>query len=217
MGFVALQQHDYPNLFKLIKSSMLKLLKFLTRRKRFKSYILNDNFRIVEAFSLNGKKYFCFDDAYKIPTGRAMSTLSFYEEMKMNCDKDYLEKHIKAVEIILSDPKKININALALIHNNLKERTQMVSMPDYIYKMASVMYFDESESPYVYDWKYNDGKIKAWRESPDTLIFFLKGPLTTLMPSINLSNENAQIYFNVADQLNRLHHTNLSEVLSKSQ
>lgn len=198
---------------------MKKLISFYRRifKRKFKSYILNDNYRIVEAFSFQGVKYFCFDDAFKIPTGRAMQALTVYEELKMNCSKEYLEKHIKAVEAILSDPKKININALALIHNNLKERLTMVPMPDYIYKMASVMFFDETESPYVYDGIYNQKKINTWKKSPDALIFFLKGPLKDLMPSIDLSNDNAQIYFNVAEQLNGLHHTNLSEVLSKVQ
>lgn len=146
-----------------------------------------------------------------------MAALAIYEELRMNCNKEYLEKHIKAVEIILSDPKRININALALIHNNLKERVELVAMPDYIFKLASVMYFDETESPYNYDWKYNKAKIDAWRKDPDALLFFLKGPLRALIPSLDLSNDNAQIYFNVAEQVNELHQQNLSDVLSKVQ
>ena len=195
-----------------------KIKQFLKiKPRKFKSYILNDNYKITEAFEFQGKKYHCFDDAFKIPTGRAMSSLSIYEELKMNASKEYLEKHVKAVDIILSDPKKININALALIHNNLKERLQMVAMPDYIFKMASVMYFDDSESPYVYDWKYNLEKIEAWKKDPDALVFFLKGPLKGLMPSLDSLSDNAQIYFNVSEQVDQLHQASLSQVLSKSQ
>lgn len=190
---------------------------FDKKKKKFKGIILNDKYRILEAFEFQRRKYFMFDDTFTKPTGRAMSALTIYEELKMNADKEYLQKHCKAVDIILSDPKKIDIGALALIHNNLRERLEMITLPDYIYKLASVIFFDDSESPFLYDWKYNQEKIAIWKTDPDALIFFLKTPLRELIPYIQLLDNNAQAYFNVAEQVNSLHQSNLSAIISKEK
>lgn len=177
----------------------------------------NGKYRVTEAFELRGIKYFSFDDAFKIPSSRALSALTIYQEFEMRTDKDYLEKHIRAMEILLSDPKKISIKDIALLNNNLKERSRLAPMPDYIYKLASVVFFDETESPYSYDFKYNEKKIARWKESGDVLDFFLNLPLKTLMPSLNTQDPNLRTYFQVAEQIDQLHRSDLQEILSRGQ
>lgn len=186
-------------------------------KAKAKTFLLEKKYRVVPAFSLAGVDYFQFDSAFEVPAGRAMTSLTIFEEFNQRCDKRYLELHTKAVETILSDPAKINLNALALINYNLKERLNMVQLPEHIYRLASVMFFDKNESPYSYDFSYNEKKIAAWREADGVLDFFLTTPFKELMPSLMLSQKNAQAFFNVAEKVDALHHSDLQAVLSKVQ
>jgi hypothetical protein len=192
-----------------------KLLNKLKRKPKF--YLLDKQYSVVEAFTYKGRSYFCFDNSFKIPANRAMAALVYYEEMKMRCNEEYLRKHVKAMEILLSDPKKISINTIAVINNNLKERLNLAPFPDHIYKLASVIFFDDSESPYAYDMAYNKKKIEKWREDPEILSFFLSREIQNLMPSLNLPENSAQTYFQVAEEVDQMHQQDLSEVLSRLQ
>lgn len=183
-------------------------------KRKKKSFVLDQKYKVVEAFKFHGVTYYQFDDSFQIPTGRAFTALTYYHELEMKCDKSYLEKHTKAMEILLSDPKKININAIAIINKNLKERLSLAPFPDHIYKLASVIYFDETESPYNYDFKYNQQKIEQWKKAGSILDFFLNVPLKDLMPSLALPERNLETYFQVSTEIDKMHQTDLLEVLS---
>lgn len=186
-------------------------------KRKLRSYILNDQFKVVEAFGLEGVTYYMFDDQFKLPAGRGLCALTIYEEFNMRCTREYLELHCRAMESLLSDPKKINIQAIAVINKNLQERLNLAMFPDHIYKLASVVFFDETESPYNYDYKYNAKKIEKWKAAGGTLDFFLKTPLKDLIPSLKLPEQNAGPYLQVAEQIDLLHQQDLQEVFSKSQ
>jgi hypothetical protein len=196
--------------------SFIRKISKLFRHKK-KSFVLDQKYKVAEAFTFNGVTYYQFDDSFQIPTGRAFAALTFYHELEMKCDKRYLEMHCKAMEILLSDPKKININAIAIINKNLKERLNLAPFPDHIYKLASVMFFDDSESPYNYDYKYGQKKIEGWKQGGSMLDFFLKIPLKDLIPSLSMPEKSLETYFPVLEEINRMHHSDLSEVLSKEQ
>lgn len=186
-------------------------------KKKVKSYMLADQYKIVEAFRFEGVSYFMFDDQYKLPAGRGLCALTIYEEFNMRATREYLELHCRAVEKILSDPKKINIQAIAIINKNLQERLQLALFPEHIYKLASVVFFDKTESPYNYDYAYNKKKIEKWKASGGMLDFFFKTPLKDLIPSLKLPEENADQYFQVAEQVDQLHQRDLQEILSKKE
>lgn len=186
-------------------------------RRKVKSYMLEQQYKVVEAFTLNGETYYMFDDTYKVPTGRGLSALTIYEEFAMRCDRDYLIAHQRATEKLLSgESGKINLNTLSIINQNLKERLNLAVLPDHVYKLASVIFFDKSESPYSYDYAYNAKKIEKWKAAGGTLDFFLKTPLRDLIPSLKLPDENADQYFQVAQQVDELHRADLQEVLSRN-
>lgn len=185
-------------------------------RRKVKSKLLDKNIRVVEAFKHNGKTYFMFDDNFKIPTGRALCALAIYEELRMRCTREYMELHVRAMESILSDPKKINVQAIAVINQNLKERLALVPFPDHIYKLASVTFFDETESPYGYDFKYNEAKINEWKRDPEMLDFFLRTQFKDLIPHLNTLNGSAGMYFGVAEKVNNMHQQYLQDQLSRN-
>lgn len=186
-------------------------------RRKIKSFMLENQYKVTEAFRLDGVTYYHFDDQFKLPTGRGLCALTIYEEFNMRCTREYLELHTRAMEKLLSDPKKINIQAIAVINKNLSERLNLAMFPDHIYKLASVVFFDKDESPYNYDYQYNAKKIEKWKAAGGTLDFFLKTPLKDLIPSLKLPEQNAQDYFQVATQIDQMHQQDLQEVLSKNE
>lgn len=182
---------------------------------RKKTYLSDEKFKVVEAFKLNGKRYFMYEDSTKMPSGRGLCALTIYEEFNMRCTREYLLAHVRATEVILNS-NPIKLTAIAQINSNLKERLNLALFPEHVYKLASVIFFDESESPYNYDYQYNNKKIEEWKTSGGTLDFFLKTPLKDLIPFSGLQEQNADNYFQVAEAINNLHHSDLQEVLSKA-
>lgn len=187
---------------------------FVRRKPKFRVFANQE--MAVEAFRHDGTVYYHFTDSFKIPTGRALCALAIYSELQMRCTREYLEKHIKATELVLSDPKKISIQTIAVMNQNLKERLNLVPFPDHIYKLASVTFFDETESPYSYDFEYNKKKIDRWKKDPEMLDFFLRQQFSDLIPFSNTSKQNAGMYFQVSGEIDKMHQEFLAAQLSKA-
>src|SRR5688572_16817539 len=166
-------------------------------KKRFRSRLLDDKYKIVPAFTLGGTNYYMFDQTAEVPTGRMLAALAIYNEMEMRCDREYLDLHTRAMQKVLSDPKKINVMYIAQLNLNLKERLELMPLPDLVYKLASVIFFDETESPYNYNFEYNKGKIEQWKKAPETLDFFLSRLASELIPSLKPVSGNSRMCFQV--------------------
>lgn len=133
---------------------------------------------------------------------RALSALSFYEELRMRTTREYLEAHCKAIQEILSDPKRIDVGRIAILNKNLQDRLELIIEPDIVYKLAAVMYFDDSEDPYRYDHTYGQKKIERWRKGMDLKSFFLSTPIKDLIPGLQSFEENLESYSQVVAVLN---------------
>ena len=198
------------------KRTWLSRIRGLFKRK-LKSYLVDEKYRVIPAFSLSGVNYFMYDSALEVPTGRFFAAMGVYTEMEMNCSKEYLQAHCKAMEKLLSDPKKISINYIVQLNTNLKERLDLMPMPDYVYKLASVIFFDETESPYSYDYDYNKLKIENWKAAGGTLDFFSKTPLRELVPSLNMPEKDIQTYLTVLKMVEETHQALHTGILSEDQ
>lgn len=181
---------------------------------RLKPYLVEGKYRVIPAFSIGGTDYFMFDSSSEIPTGRFFAAMAIYAEMEMNCTKEYLEAHCKAMKKILSDPKRISIQYIAQLNINLEERLELMPMPDFIYKLASVVFFDKSESLYSYDHDYNSKKIDKWKAAGGTLDFFSKTPLAELVPLLKMPERDTQTYLTVTSLIKETHQRLHTDILS---
>jgi hypothetical protein len=199
----------------------MKFLKdiFKKRPHKVKSFLINDKHHVVEAFQLGGVTYYQFDSAFDMPINRAMASTWIFEELRMRVDREYLEKHVRAMEI-LTNPKRgegLNIGAIILLNRNLKERLELAPFPDHLFKLGSVSYFDETENPYAYDIKYNEQKIARWKASGEAemLDFFSQRLIPDLLPSLKHYNIDAQTFLETMEQNNNRHLSHLAMLLSK--
>jgi len=185
------------------------------KKQPFKSYLVDGKYKIVEAFIHDGIRYLMFENPVDVPVARMYAVNGIYAEMEMRCDREYLELHCKAVDKILNENKKgINVTYLAQLNMNLRDRLNLTPMPDFVFKLASAVFFDETESEVSYDWSYNEKKIARWKKDPDMLSFFLTRLASELIPSLAPLKENSLINFQIAEKIDKIHHDNLTKALS---
>lgn len=192
----------------------MSLLKKIFKRK-FKSHLIDEKFRVEPAFEFEGVTYYHFPDQFQVPAGRQMMALGYYEELQQRVDRGYLEKFSKALDNILEDPKKISIKNIALLNEHLKERMKLLPMPDYIFRLGSVIFFDETESIYDYDYEYNQKKIEKWKKGGDVLSFFLQTPLKDLIRTWGFADINSRMYLPILGKIDRIHQENLTALSSE--
>ena len=124
---------------------------------------------------------------------RGLSALCVYNELEMRCDREYLLLHTDAVDKALRE-KNINIYKIKQMNDILKQRLTMVTDVDLMYKLASVVYFDETENPLVYEPEYAAAKIAKWRKDKKVSDFFSQQPLQELLPFLQNAVTDLDIY-----------------------
>jgi len=199
---------------------MRKFIQRIFRKDKFPN--LEPNHRIKEAFTSGGVTYYEFDDAFQLPPARYYGATTYYNELQAKVTREYLLTHIHAQEELLKGTQKGNTQTIDLIQIRqnlqwLKERTEFIFEPDIIFKIASVMYFDETEDPYKFDMKYANEKVKKWKESDDVLSFFLQTPLLKYIPYPDTSEADLRNSMKVMDLVKAEQFSNLSQHLSEKE
>lgn len=171
---------------------------------------------IQYAFSIGTNHYFRFDDHLNIPYERGLSCLVYYRELEMNCDHHFLNAHVAAIDTILLSTK-IDIFKIKSLNDQLKQRLTLPKDPDLLYKLASVVFFDQNESPEVYEWEYGKKKIEYWKTNASLTDFFLQKPLQELIPYLGYAGENLKAFSQLIEQKSQSHWDNLLSHLSDEQ
>jgi hypothetical protein len=181
-----------------------------------KKYFPNAKYIINYAFSIGKKHYFRFAEHLNIPYERGLSTLVFYREMEMNTDREYLQAHADAVNNILRQ-NPIDVFQIKLLNDQLQQRLQLPKDTELMYKLASVVFFDQEENPDVYEFEYGNKKIAFWKEAADLNDFFLRKPMGELIPYLRYVGRNLSTFSKMIESANKRHLANLSVHLSEKQ
>ena len=192
---------------------------------RFAS-VPTSKYMIKEAFVCGGVQYYQFDDIFNVPYQRGLTAITFFREMQMNCDREFLLAHCEAkaniaqkiMDSLNVKNNNLNLNKSITLFNQsaqldlqLKERVAMITDPDLIYKLASVVYFDKTESPTIYEHGYNLKKIEHWKKHSTMYDFFLQQPLRELVPFLTPSDTDTPSYLELITSMQMT-----SETLKKS-
>jgi hypothetical protein len=169
--------------------------------------------RVVPAFSCGGVQYWMFEDSNNILSGRGFAAVNFYKELSMSCTREFLIGHTEAVRLILRNNKEIDLPGLDKLNTQLKERLEMIIDDLTPYKVASVIYFDETESPYSFDYDYAFKKIALWKKEK-VEDFFLQTPVKNLIPSTLWSVESLENYLKVEKEIDKEHLESIFTILS---
>lgn len=172
-------------------------------------------YTIAPAFICGGIQYYEIPGAFNVPYRRALAAADIYEEVQMRVTREYLEGHTAMIKQILSDAKSINLMEINKLYNELEERMRWIVSPETIYKLASIIYFDENENPEEYNYQYCIEKIKKWKKfKVDD--FFLQEPIRKLIPLSSLQGQDLVNYIKAAMKMESQLSGNLLQGLSKA-
>lgn len=167
---------------------------------------------IEVAFVFEGVTYYHIPDMTHMSPMRYAVALTYMKESSMRCDRTHLEGFIKATyDNINTSTGSINLVNIVTLLKDLKERLEFAYVPDLVYKEASVVYFDETESPEDYDWEYNRKKIEKWKAAGAD--FFLQTLAKDLVLSDVISQENSATYMMTLEMMDKQSVKNLLDSL----
>lgn len=199
------------NLFRKIQQ---KIRTWKHNRKDPKKVFPYTNHIITHAFTVAGVDYYQFDDIFNIPFERGLMALAIYEETRMNCNREYLEKHVEVMHDLLHS-NKVDIFKINQLNEQMKERLNISFNTSLLYKLASVVFFDKNENPSLYEPEYCDKKIEFWMKHKGMTDFFLQKPLLELIPFLQNVDFDLETYSEMIDKLDKIHLERLR--LSKSK
>jgi hypothetical protein len=141
-----------------------------------------EKYRIVYAFTCGGTKYYQYEEIANLPYERGLMAMQVYNELQMRCSRTFLVQYADAIDKLLHEPK-IDIFKINKMNELLKQTLTLATETDLMYKLASVVYFDKTENPAVYEPAYAEKKIAKWRKDKGVSDFFMQKPLRELIPS----------------------------------
>ena len=167
---------------------------------------------IEEAFTINGITYYKYSDTFNVPYERGLKAITKYEEARMKITYEYMLQHTEAMNKILKS-KQIDIFKIKNLNDILAERLKWVTDVDILYGLASIVFFDKTENPTTYDYKYNAEKIKFWKENKSVEDFFFQVPMLELMPFLKDLEMNLKSYSEITEAMNQIHSDLVSSIV----
>jgi hypothetical protein len=155
---------------------------------------------VEEAFKVGGKTYYRFIEERMIPAARYKYIYAFLTEADLRMNLETLKSYVNEFETLLNGSgtkKVIQIGELWKLVINLKSRLALAFEPETIERLASVVYFDDTEELSTYDRKHCQAKIELWKKH-DFTGFFLTKPIADLLGLKNTSIESLQAYITQA-------------------
>lgn len=132
------------------------------------------------AFEVSGTKYYCFKADSEVRYGRYVILQAFLQEYHLRVDLDTLKANIKKIKSWLNPPVNkdgggtLQLGKALELLEIMDQRANIAFEPETVYRLASVLYFDDSEVLSSYDKAYNEKKIAAWKEGQAVDFFFHK-------------------------------------------
>jgi len=133
--------------------------------------------KIEFAFQSGNKKYYQFTEEFEIPAGRYKWISAYLQEHDLRIAPNVLSDYCDQMDAAINQGK---LSQVAIIVEKIRGRTKLAFNPDTIKRLASVIYFDETEDLSDMSLSYSAEKIKNWDKN-DTVAFFLTRPIRELL------------------------------------
>jgi hypothetical protein len=157
--------------------------------------------KIEFAFQVGAHKFYRFVEEYQMPTGRYKWVMSFLREVDLRMDLDKMKAFMAELRRCLSGKKgEIDLITAGRIIYNIEAHLELAFEPETIKRLASVVYFDDTEDLSDFDQKKGEWKRNLWSKY-NTLGFFLTKPIGELLGLKNTSPESLQDYINQTTEI----------------
>ena len=169
----------------------------IERDKRRKQ---KEQYRIEYAFTSGGRKYYCYEDITNLPLQRGRAALACFNEIEMRCSREFLVRFTEAMDEVLQS-NRIDIYRINMLNGLLKDRLSLTADLELCYRLAAIVYFDETENPAVYEPEYGAKKIERWRKDMKVSDFFMQKlsiPSVTCNHSVLVTGVNEFFKFSIS-------------------
>jgi hypothetical protein len=138
--------------------------------------------QIEPAFKFLSTQYYRFKKDVEMPYGRYKWVSTFLQEVELRMDLKTLSAYLDEIEKNISGEKgKINLSTVALTIAKMRTRTALHFDVETAKKLASVIYFDETENLTTYDRQKGREKMDSWGRDLKVMDFFLTKPMRELL------------------------------------
>lgn len=184
---------------------MIKWLKSLFKKK-VKNPTFNVNHpdlagKFEEAFTCKGIKYYrCIPD-FVLPVGRYKWIDAALNEVDIRMTLPVLKAYILELKKYLNVTNgAIRLDKAFQVISNMETRCELAFEPETVKRLASIVYFDETEDLRDFNQEYGQKKVKIW-ESTGKYDFFLTRPIGELL-NLNITSETyLEKYIQEASQI----------------
>lgn len=159
--------------------------------------------KIEKAFKAGNVQYYKFIDEHQIPAGRYKYIYSALKEADLRMDMPTLKNYIQTLKDILNGGSKknqINVGDIWKIVYNMETRAELAFEPAAIERLASVIYFDDTEDISTYNRNHGQEKIKHWTKN-NVKDFFLTRPISELFGTSGISLTSLEEYIETTSQI----------------
>lgn len=172
---------------------MIKWFKKLFSKKKnpaFNIYHPDLQDKIEFAFECAGVKYYRAIKEFTLPVGRYKWIDAYLYEVEIRMNLTVLKAYIEEIRKNLNvRNNQINLDRAFQILYAMETRCNLAFEPETVKRLASVVYFDETEDLSDFDQDYAQQKIKRWTRN-ENYDFFLTRPISELLNLSNISVES---------------------------
>lgn len=152
---------------------------------------------VEPAFKFLSTQYYRFKKDSDTPYGRYKWISTFLQEVELRMDLKTLGAYLDEIEKNISGGKgTINLGNVVLIINKMRTRAALHFDVETAKKLASVIYFDETEDLTTYDRQKGREKMEAWGKDLKQMDFFLTKPMRELLGLNDISETALADYIN---------------------
>jgi hypothetical protein len=161
-------------------------------------------------FIVNGVQYYNFKRDTEVRTGRYMILTNFLQEVNYRMDLERLKMYIKRIRSELDNSRgQINVGNAVVFLDQMMNLTTQAFEAETIYRLASAIYFDDTEDLRTWDKEHNEKKISGWKED-GTLDFFFSRPFKELIDLRSTSETDIRASLDAVARLNEEYKSVLS-------
>lgn len=160
---------------------------------------------IEKAFKSGSVQYYKFIDDKMLPAGRYKYVYAALKEADLRLTRETLLEFVQIIKTELNGgPKRTTINVEMIWRAvlNLESRLALGFEPASIKRLASVLYFDETEDLTTYSKMHGMKKVELW-EKNNTLDFFLTKPIVELFGLKDISVTYLEESIQVSSEISR--------------
>lgn len=176
----------------------MSLIKKLFNQEKANKNTINDpdfSASVEPAFKYQSTQYYRFKKDLDVPYGRYKWVSTFLAEVELRMDLPTLQAYIDHIKKNISGEKgKINLGEVAVTIAKMETRMALHFDVETAKKLASVIYFDETEDITTYDREKGREKIEAWGKDLKVMDFFLTKPMRELLGLNDISETSLSDY-----------------------